>query len=109
MAPVVEPSLKPIKINWWIFFGVFLAPPLLTMLVAFLGKEQPNEQLSPVVAFFGGAVGGIASGVILALRLGKTTGARVLLGLLFSAVLAVVCITAISFGCLAVGYRFNIH
>jgi hypothetical protein len=102
-------EVLPFKINWWIFFTVFLAPPLLTMLVAFLGREQSNEQLSPVVAFVGGTAGGIASGVMLALRLGKTCGVRFLLGVVFSIVLAIACVTASSFGCLSVGYRLNFH
>ncbi|HWD93217.1 MAG TPA: hypothetical protein VG938_12810 [Verrucomicrobiae bacterium] len=95
--------------KWGIFFAVFLAPPLLTSIVAFVGQEEPNEQLSPLVAVFGGAVGGVVCGIMLALRLGKTSGARVLLGLLFSAVFAVVCITLSCFGCLAVGYRLSLH
>jgi hypothetical protein len=102
-------SLAPVRIKWLIFFGVLLAPPLITMFAAFLGKGQENEQASPVIAVFGGAGCGIACGIMLALRLGRTSGARVLLGLLFSVIFAVVCITLSCFGCLAVGYQLSFH
>jgi hypothetical protein len=104
-----EPEAAAFKMNWWIFFAVFLAPPLLTSIAAFLGRLNSNEEVSPMIAVFGGAASGIACGVMLALRLGRTSTARVLLSLLFSAMLAVVCITLSCFGCLAVGYRLNFH
>jgi hypothetical protein len=104
---VAIPQLRPIKINYFLIFGALLFPPLLTMLVAFLGSGHSNEQASPAIAFFGGAAGGIASGIMLALRLGRTTGTRVLLGILFSAVFVVVCVMLSFFGCMIGGYQFT--
>lgn len=106
---VAEEPPSRYKINWWIFFAALLAPPLLTLLVAFLGSGNSNEQVSPMIAFFGGAAGGIASGIMLALRLGRTTGTRILLGILFSAGFAIVCVTLSCFGCLAGGYRLDLR
>jgi hypothetical protein len=107
--PVVELTLKPFKINWWIFFAIFLAPPLLTLLAALLTREHAGGDTPPFVAVVGGVSSGIVCGVMLALRVGKTTETRVLLGILFCVVLAVVCVTLSCFGCLAGGYQLMLH
>jgi hypothetical protein len=106
---VVEQTLKPFKINWWIFFAILLAPPLLTLLVAFSTNEHAGADAPPFVAMVGGVLSGIVCGVMLALRLGKTTDTRVLLGILFCVVLGVVCVTLSCFGCLAGGYQLYFH
>ena len=103
------PPLVPTKINWWIFFGVLLAPPLLTLITAFLDKERSNQELSPFIAFFGGAAAGIACGIMLALRIGKNVAARVALAIVFSIVLAVLCIMLSLGGCMAGGYYFQMR
>jgi hypothetical protein len=99
-------DLPPVKIRWPIFFGVLLAPVLITALIAFLGK--PNEQVSPITGFFGGAAAGIACGIMLALRIGKTVGARIVHGIVLSVVFAVVCITLSCFGCMVGGYNLRL-
>ena len=104
---VAEQPPKQFKINLWVFFGTLLAPPLLTMLVVLLSGRQTNEQLSPFIAFFGGAGAGITCGVMLALRLGKSTGARLGLGVLFAGIFVVIGILLSFFGCMAAGYTFN--
>jgi hypothetical protein len=108
-TPVVEQALKPFKINWWIFFAVLLAPPLLTLLAAFSTNEHAGADAPPFVAMVGGISSGIVCGIMLALRLGKTTDTRVLLGILFCVILAVVCVTLSCFGCLAGGYKLYFH
>jgi len=80
---------------------------LMTTLIAFLGK--PNEQVSPIFGFFGGATAGIACGIMLALRIGKNVGTRIVLGIVFSAIFAVVCIMLSFFGCMMGGYQLNLH
>lgn len=99
----------PVGINWMVFLGIILAAPLLTLLSAFLGRGHSGESVSPVIGFFGGIAGGITGGIMLALRIGKTAGARVALGILFACVLAVVCITLSLFGCMAGGYQMNLR
>jgi hypothetical protein len=104
-----NPSVATIRIRWPIFFGVLLAPALVTLLTSFLGRDQANEPMSAFIAFFGGIAAGIACGVMLAFRVGKTVSNRIGLGILFSCVFAVICITLNFFGCMAGGYqlRFN--
>jgi hypothetical protein len=106
-SDVTEPSLAPIKISWWITFGALLAPPLLTLITAFLLHGHGNEELSAVISMMGGTAGGIAFGIILALRLGRSVGTRIGLGILFSTIFAVVCITLSCFGCLIGGYQLR--
>jgi hypothetical protein len=104
---IVETALKPVKIKWWVFLAVLLGPPLLTLLVAFLGKGTRDDEISPIIGLVGGGAGGIAFGIMLALRLGRTATSRVLLGMVFSVVFAVVGITMSCFGCLAGGYQLS--
>jgi hypothetical protein len=102
--PIAEQAPKPFKIKWWIFFAALLAPPLLTLMAAYLNKGQANEGVSPVIGIVGGAAGGIICGVLLALRMQKTIAARVVLAVLLSAVLGIVCIMLSFFGCMVGGY-----
>jgi hypothetical protein len=101
-------TLPPFKINWLIFFGALLVPPLLTMLTASTVGGR-NEQVSPTIAFCGGGVGGIICGVLLGLRIGRTVPARFALGILLSFVMAIVCVMLCLLGCTIGGYqmRFN--
>jgi len=100
-------SLPPFKLNWWIFFAVLLAAPLLTSLAAFLGKGQVNEAVSPVIGLVGGIGCGIACGILLALRVGKRIETRIALGIAFAVVFAVVCVLLSFFGC-AASYQLRI-
>src|SRR5580765_6010530 len=88
-TPPGSPPLKPVKIKWPIFFVVLLAPPVLTSMVAFVGKGQSNESVSPIIALFGGGAAGVVYGILLALRIGRTVPIRVLLAILFAGILAV--------------------
>jgi len=104
--PPQSPILSPVKINWLIFFVVLLAPPLLTMLSASLVGGR-NEQVSPGIGLYGGGAAGIACGIMLCLRLGKTLLARVVLGILLSGVMMVVCIMLCFLGCNLGGYQLR--
>ena len=99
-----EGDVAPVKINWMIIFGALLVPPLLTLLTAFLTKGQAHDQISPSIGFFGGGLGGIACGIMLALRVSKTVATRWLLGIAFAVIFAIVGVTLGCFGCLAGGY-----
>jgi hypothetical protein len=107
--PVTEPAVKQFKINWWIFFAALLAPPLLTLIAAYLNKGQANEGVSPGIGLFGGAAGGIICGVLLALRTRKTTAAKVALAVLLSVALGIVCIMLSFFGCMVGGYVLKLE
>lgn len=103
----VKPQLRRVKINWFIFYAVLLAPALITMLTA-MCFHAPNQGVSAAMGLFGGGAAGIACGIMLGLRLGKTLPTRIVLGILFSFVLVVVCITLCCFGCQAGGYNLRI-
>ena len=105
--PINWQPLTPVKVSWFLFFGVLLAPAILTFLTAFLGKEQSNEQASPLIGFYGGAASGIACGILLAVRLGKNVLARIIFAILFSCILGVVSIAVSFAGCMAAGYKFR--
>jgi hypothetical protein len=93
--------------NWFVFAAVLLAPIIASCVAGTL--DSSNGDLAPGIAFFGGALGGIVGGAMLGWRFGKTTGVKTMLGIVFAGVLAVACIGASCFGCLASGYQFNIR
>ena len=103
------PSVAPVRIRWPIFFGVLLAPALVTLLASFLGRAHTNDSPSAFIAFFGGIAAGIACGIMLAFRVTKTVPNRIGFGFLFSCVFVVICVTLNFFGCMVGGYqlRFN--
>lgn len=109
VSTYVEKRLEPVKISWFIIFGALLAPPLLTLLTALLCRGRSNEGVSPTVGLLGGGAGGIAFGIMLALRLGKTTSARVGMAIVFSVIFMVVCIMLSCFGCLVGGYQMRLE
>ena len=93
MAIVIEesvpkfnnPPVTPVRIRWPVFFGVLLAPALLTLLSSFLGRGHDNEPVSAIIAFFGGIAAGVTCGAMLAMRVARTNSGRVGFGLLFAA------------------------
>ena len=95
------------RINWLRFWIFLFGPTLATIAVILCGLDSGDT--APTIAFFGGGISAIACGVMLARRIGKTTGAQVGLAILFICVFAVVCIGMNCFGCLASGYKLNIH
>jgi predicted RNA-binding Zn-ribbon protein involved in translation (DUF1610 family) len=95
------------EIRWCVFFILFFAPILLTILAVLLSAK--NGSAPPAIAFLGGGVSGIICGAMLGHRIGRTIGARIGLGILFAIMLVVADITMDCFGCLASGYQVNFH
>ncbi len=100
--PALESSTK---INWLIFFAVLLAPAVVALLGA-MGKIEPLAVGSPLV---GGGLAGIICGIMLGRRVGRTSAARVLLGILFVGVFGCVSFILSFFGCLMGGFQMNMH
>ena len=100
--PALESSTK---INWLIFFAVLLAPAVVALLGA-MGKVEPLAVGSPLV---GGGLAGIVCGIMLGRRVGRTSAARVLLGILFVGVFGCVSFILSFFGCLLGGFQMNMH
>ncbi|NOS70924.1 MAG: hypothetical protein HOP33_13460 [Verrucomicrobia bacterium] len=100
--PAAESSTK---INWLVFFAVLLAPTVVALLGA-MGKIEPLAVGSPLV---GGGLAGIVCGIMLGRRVGRTSAARVLLGILFIGVFGCVSFILSFFGCLLGGFQMNMH
>lgn len=106
-SPPAETPASPARFNWLLFLASLLAPALLTCL-AVLIDDRANGP-GPVIGIMGGALGGIGCGIILGRRLGRTTGLKILVGVILAGVCSVVSIALATFGCLASGYNLNIH
>ena len=65
-----------------------------------------DEGISPAVALIGSGIGGIASGIIVGIKRGRTIPARIGISVLCSGVMCVVCIILCFFGCNLGGYQF---
>lgn len=105
--PAPPPVPAPPYFNWLLFLAVMLSPVVLTMLTVRLGDKSGDA--APAVAFFGGGAAGIVCGILLGRRLGKTMPLKVLLSLVFTFVMAVVCIGMSCGGCLVSEYQLNFH
>lgn len=93
------------KMNWLVFFSVFLAPVVLTIAtVLFISRKA---DAAPGVAVIVGGICGIICGGMLGRWLGKSQGTQWLLGLFLAGVFAVVCVLMSCFGCLASGYQLK--
>jgi len=104
--PVPAPTQSPRRLNWIAFLALLLGPAVLTSVAAF---ADHNSDAAPAFALIGGALGGIGCGVLLGRRLGQSLSRRVVLGLVFSALCTVACITISTFGCLAGGYQLDLR
>ncbi len=93
------------RINWWIFFAALLTPPILTLLAS-LAKI---EAAATGIPFLGGGIAGLICGIMLGRRIGKSTTARVLLSILFVAVLGSLTFFLSFMGCMAGGFQMNFH
>jgi hypothetical protein len=102
-APSTEPEAPGHRLNWLIFFLVLLAPAAL----AFIGSITKVEGLAVAAPLVGGGIAGLICGIQLALRFGKTTGARVLLGCLFFALLGSLSLALGFAGCMVGGFKMD--
>ena len=105
--PQPPPTLAPAKTNWPLFFGILLAPVVLTMFSVLVGAKTGN--FAPVIAFFGGGISGIICGAMLARRLERAFATKIVLGIIFAFGIGVACIGMSCFGCLASGFNLNFH
>lgn len=102
-----QPVTPAASFNWLLFIAVMVSPVVLTSSLVVLVSTKGD--LAPVTGFFGGIAAGIICGIMLGKRLGKTPGIKILLSLIFVAVMAVVCVAMTCCGCLASGYQLNLH
>jgi hypothetical protein len=100
---VAPGSARP-AVRWLLFSLALLAPPFLTILVAFLDNKGGA---APAIATLGGGVGGIVCGVMLGRRFGSTPQSKIGLSVLFALVMAVVVISMSCCGCLASGFKLD--
>lgn len=83
--------------NWPLFFGALFGPALLTLVLA--ETVNGDNPFSIMMGLFGGGAGGITCGVLLAVRLGTTQTARIILGIVCVPLMIVVCVVLCFFGC----------
>jgi hypothetical protein len=94
------------RTNWKVFFGVLLAPVVVTSITAVI-LRGPHDNVSPFIGLAGGGAAGIACGIMLAFRIGKTSETRVVLSILLAAVMAAVSVTMCCIGCNLSGYELS--
>ncbi len=90
--------------HWALFLAALLGAPVLTALAAMLDHRGPA---APAFMFLGGAAGGLAAGVMLGCRLGKSPTTKVVLSLVLAPVTAVAVISLCGFGCALGGYKLD--
>ena len=102
-----KPPVWPVRTNWFVFFAVFLAPPVLTMIAVTVG----NGELILVTALYGSPMAGLVCGLLVARRLFPTTGLRVLFTLAFTAAFGFVIFWLSFAGCVLVSdlQNKNLH
>lgn len=92
------------RFQWTILVAALAGPPVLTALAA---RLDGKGGAAPALMFLGGAAGGLAGGVMLGCRFGKSATAKVVLSVLFAAISAVAVITLCGLGCAIGGYQLN--
>jgi hypothetical protein len=100
---IADPPSPPAKLNWFLFLLAIFLPTIATILAV----QMKSKDLAPAFAVLGGGLSGIAGGILLALRFGRTSGSRLALGLGMAVVVGLACITMNCFGCLASGYKLD--
>lgn len=107
--PTPPPDLNPPppRFNWRLLLALLVGPALLTCLAVLIDKSSNGP--APGVSIIGGALGGIGCGILLGRRLGRTTGLKILLGLIFAVGCGIAAVTLATFGCLASGYKLDLR
>lgn len=103
-APL-PPALPKTNLKWWWLVIALLVPPVVTLLCA-LGKMEGPAVLVPLV---GGGGAGIFCGVMLGRHVGRTSGTRLLLGVVFTGLFGLASFILSFCGCLAGGFAMNLH
>jgi hypothetical protein len=93
------------RINWFVFLLVLLAPALLSA----IGAQIKSDGLAVGGVFAGSPVAGIFCGVLMGRRFGRTTGSRIVLGIVFTIVFGAVSFVLSCFGCSLGGFNLKIH
>ena len=93
------------KINWLLFWIVLLAPAA----VAFLASLANFEGIAVFSPIFGGLIAGNVCATVLARRMGRTRGSKILLGMLFSVLLSALSFGLGFAGCSLGGFQMNFH
>ena len=99
-APASGREERP-EVSRLLVAGLLLCPTILGLIGA-MAKSDALAIASPLV---GGGISGIVSGILLARRFGKTARSKILPGIVFSAVLAVVSFGSGFFGCMLGGFK----
>lgn len=102
--PTPPPFPKAAKTNWFIFFGVLVAPAIVTLLVA---GSKATEGLAMAAPLIGGGIAGIVSGIMLAKRMNRPTGAKVAFGVLFAVLFGFFSFALGFVGCMVGGFKMD--
>jgi hypothetical protein len=95
------------KISWPWFFVILFLPVVLTMLTARLPAQAGG--LAALISLCGGPVSGIICGAMLARRLGRTEGTKIVFGIVLIPTMVVVCVALNFFGCLVSSQGSGFH
>jgi hypothetical protein len=99
--PPLEPA--PRKTNWLIFFGLLLAPAVLALLAA----SAKADGLAIACLLVGGSLAGITCGTMLAKKMGRTHGNKILLGVMFAVLLGSLSFGLGFAGCMLGGFKMD--
>ena len=104
------PPRPPGKFRRALFFCALLGPALLTLFSAaamrFTLAHPQNEGISPIVVLVAGPIGGVICGVLLAFQ-SRNLLARIILSIVWSAIMIIVCVVLGFFGCGIGGYQMR--
>jgi hypothetical protein len=90
--------------RWAWFFILLVAPPILSLLSAFV-----HEAISPWIAIVSSVLSALAGGILLGSQIGKTRYARIGFVVLFTPLMFVVCLVLSMFGCTLGGGGLDMH
>jgi len=99
----LPPEISRPKLNWLVLLAQVFIPTIATIIVV----QFHGVDAAPFIAFFGGIGSGLVAGIMLGLRIGRTSATRFWLSCVFTVVLGTACIGMNCFGCLASGYKLD--
>jgi len=101
--PNPPPGLPRPKLNWLVLLAQLFIPTIATIIAV----QMHWGDGAAFIALFGGIGSGLIAGIMLGLRIGRTTGTRVTWCCVFTVVIGAACIGMNCFGCLASGYKLD--
>jgi uncharacterized membrane protein len=91
------------RVNWWLFLGALLLPPVLTLLSAVMMRLILSDPMAGGVSLIVGLVGSVVVGIFCSVTLVRgltgNKGSRVAGLILFAPIMILVCLTLCLFGC----------